>query len=51
VLSIPPAFNLSHDQTLQFCPNHVCAPFEMGRESFFAGNRQQPHQAGPHPGV
>jgi hypothetical protein len=33
VLSIPPAFNLSHDQTLQFNTNHVCAPFEMGRES------------------
>jgi hypothetical protein len=26
-------------------------PFEMGRKSFFAGNRHRPHQAGPHPGV
>ena len=33
VLGMPPAFNLSHDQTLQF--NVMCTPLKMGRESVF----------------
>jgi hypothetical protein len=37
VLSIPPAFNLSHDQTLQF--NIMRAPFKIGRKILFAPAR------------
>ena len=39
VLSIPPAFNLSHDQTLQF--NCMCVPFKIGHLIFF-GQRNIP---------
>ena len=44
VLSIPPAFNLSHDQTLQF--NIMRAPFKMGRQSFPVGLRRPVESTG-----